>query len=59
MIIIPDYSAIISGLVHKLMENGGEVIVGKKTLAIVERSARENKTDGKVGVSGCFKVACR
>ena len=51
MIIVPDYSAIISGLVHKLVETGGEVVIGNKTLALVERAMREKKTDGKVGMA--------
>ncbi|MBR9681209.1 MAG: Flp pilus assembly complex ATPase component TadA [Candidatus Altiarchaeota archaeon] len=51
MIMIPDYSALISGLVHKLVEKGGEVIIGNKTLALVERAMRDKKTDGTVGMA--------
>ena len=35
MIIVPDYSAMVSGMVHQLLEKGGDVVIGNKTLAPV------------------------
>ena len=51
MIIVPDYSAMVSGMVHQLLEKGGDVVIGNKTLALIERSKRDGTTDGRVGMA--------
>jgi len=50
MLIVPDHSALVAGVVKKVAEKGAEVVIPISVIALLEKEMRENKAEGFVGM---------